>query len=316
MKDDKTVIINGRKYDKNSGLPMGEVNPGPAKEVKKSVIKTVQTITAKSKTPYSRTAQKIFNDIQAPRRKPGHNIDIPKSKHISRFAPNIKQPPQKPVQLKKSLDVKPISHPIAAKVEKLRTNVKKTILTTPPKKSLKTIKEEVIAEALNKSSTPTVTKTRFLIRHRKYINIFSICVAFILITGCLIYMNMPGISVRVADFQTGINATFPEYCPDGYSLSGPVTYSGDQVTISFHANTGDGKFAITQSNSSWDSSALKIQVDQDSNDQTFESEASGLTIYTYNNNNDADWVNGGILYSITGNAKLSSDQIRRMATSF
>jgi hypothetical protein len=39
----------------------------------------------------------------------------------------------------------------------------------------------------------------------------------------------------------------------------------------------------------------------------------GLTIYTYNSN--AAWVNNGVLYTIDGDAPLSSDQIRRIATS-
>ena len=42
-------------------------------------------------------------------------------------------------------------------------------------------------------------------------------------------------------------------------------------------------------------------------------ETNGLTIYTFGQN--AAWVNGGILYTITGNAPLSADQIQHIATS-
>lgn len=39
----------------------------------------------------------------------------------------------------------------------------------------------------------------------------------------------------------------------------------------------------------------------------------GLTIFSFDNK--AAWVNGGLLYSVEGNAQLSSEQILRLATS-
>ena len=183
-------------------------------------------------------------------------------------------------------------------------------------KSAKVIKQEAITKALNKSSTPVNPKNCFIRRNRKYINIFSVSIVILLLVGYFVYLNMPSISVRVASIQAGIHATYPEYHPDGYSVDGPVSYSNNEVTINFHANTGSSSFMIEQSESSWDSSALKIQVDKDSNNETSESQEGGLTIYSYGDNTKAAWVNGGILYTIIGDAKLSGDQIRRIATSF
>ena len=40
---------------------------------------------------------------------------------------------------------------------------------------------------------------------------------------------------------------------------------------------------------------------------------NGLTIYTYGPN--AAWVNDGILYTVSGDARLSTDQIERIAIS-
>jgi hypothetical protein len=39
----------------------------------------------------------------------------------------------------------------------------------------------------------------------------------------------------------------------------------------------------------------------------------GLTVYTYGSK--AAWVNGGILYTLNGNAPLNSDQILKIASS-
>jgi hypothetical protein len=241
-------------------------------------------------------------------------MDISKSKHISHFAPSTAKTPKPTASIKKGLDIKPISHPIAEKVGKLRS-FSKNVPAVSVEKSSKEIKQEVIVAALKKSTAPTTPKNSFFKRNKKYINIFTISATVLVVVGFIIYLNMPSISVRVASMQAGIDATFPEYHPDGYSLSGPVSYSNGEVTINFQANTGNNKFVIKQSKSPLDSSALKLQVDNDSNHQTSQSQEGGLTIYTYDDNNNADWVNGGILYSISGDAKLSSDQIRHIATS-
>ena len=131
--------------------------------------------------------------------------------------------------------------------------------------------------------------------------------------GYFTYLNVPIISVKIASAQAGINATYPDYCPDGYSLNGPVQYADGEVSINFNANTGNNKFVIKQSRSLWDSSAVKNKVNEDSNGEFITTEENGLTIYTYGDN--AIWVNGGILYSISGDTRLSNDQIRKIAIS-
>ena len=316
MKNDKVVIINGREYDKDSGLPLGRPaqKSKTANDMKSKTVKVAKVIIGKPKALYSHASQKTITDIRGVKRKIGHNMDISKSKHISHFAPTSAKTPKTMTSSKKRLDIKPIPHPIAEKVVKLRS-ISKNVPAVSVEKSAKEIKQEVIAAALKKSVAPETPKNSFFKRNKKYVNIFTISAAVLIIVGYIIYLNMPNISVRVASMQAGINATFPEYHPDGYSLSGPVSYSNGEVTINFHANSGNSKFVIKQSKSPLDSSALKIQIDSDSNHQTSESQEGGLTIYTYNDNNNADWVNGGILYSISGDAKLSSDQIRHIATS-
>lgn len=60
-------------------------------------------------------------------------------------------------------------------------------------------------------------------------------------------------------------------------------------------------------------SAVKAKAEQDASGEVTTTSERGLTIFTYKNN--AIWVNGGILYSISGDASLSGDQIRQIATS-
>lgn len=240
-------------------------------------------------------------------RKVGRSMDIARSRSISHFAPRTTPTMTKPVTTsamqRKRLDIGPVRHPVANKL------VAKPEVTKPAK----VIKEEAIAEAFKKLSDTNTTQRNVFKRYSKFVNIFSVGIVLIAIIGYAIYYNMPMISVRIASAQAGIDAKYPEYHPDGYSLSGPVSYSDGQVTINFHANTGNSKFVIKQSKSSWDSTAVKDWVDGESKGAFNESKDRGLTIYTYGGN--AAWVNGGILYSITGNAPLSGEQIRRIATS-
>ena len=94
-----------------------------------------------------------------------------------------------------------------------------------------------------------------------------------------------------------------------------MTFSDGEVIINFAANTGSTKFTITQKKSLLDSSAvLNDIVRKEVGGQYNTSQAGGLTVYTFNGGNAA-WVNAGILYTIKGDAPLSGEQIRRIATS-
>lgn len=281
---------------------------------------TVQhNIIQKPQAINDRTIKKQIGQIKPFIRKVGHNMDIARSKSISHFGSRPVLNPTSPNLAAKQFDIKPVRHPLATKVEKIRSNTKiispqsqlqpQPIVNNPSK----TTKETVIAEAFDKLNNNQKVAKKNLKRTHKFINISVISVILLVIIGCLIYFNMPVISVNIAGAQAGIKATYPEYCPDGYSLSGPVSYSDGQVTINFHANTGNKKFTIKQSRSSWDSSAVRNKVNTDSDDGFITTQENGLTIYSYNGN--AIWVNGGILYTISGDAPLSSDQMRRIAAS-
>jgi hypothetical protein len=274
---------------------------------------SVHSLAQKSQTLYRRATQKPVAHGAQLVRKVGRSMDIARSKSISHFAQHTLLTPAKQTTAKQNPDVGPVKHPLATKVEKARSSITAPTAKTIATKPAKLIKEEAIAEALKKPSEKP-NKPNIFKRHAKFISTFGASIILLAIIGYSTYFFIPSISVRVASAQAGINATYPEYHPDGYSLNGPVSYSDGEVTINFHANTGSTKFAIKQSKSSWDSTALKNEVDKDSNSMVINTtEEHGLTIYTYNNT--VTWVNGGILYTITGDAPLSSDQIRRIATS-
>jgi hypothetical protein len=145
-------------------------------------------------------------------------------------------------------------------------------------------------------------------------SIASGSLAVMLIGAYFTYLSMPSLSTRVAAAQAGINAGYPSYRPTGYSLSGPVAFNQGTVSMKFAANAGPGSYTLQQARSGWDSSAvLSNYVEPKVGDQYTTTATNGLTIYTYGTS--AAWVNCGILYTISGDAPLSSEQVQRIATS-
>lgn len=178
------------------------------------------------------------------------------------------------------------------------------------------LKNEAIAEAMNREvaeqkKTPRA-KTRQS-RWKRFMTFASASLAVVLLGGYLTYLSMPNLSIKMAAVQSGVNAKYPGYHPDGYALNGPITFKDDEVSMQFAYADGGNDFTITQKRSNWDSSAVKEYVTDQNNGTTTTTIADGLTIYSYDGN--AAWVNGGVLYTIEGTAPLSSDQIRRIATS-
>lgn len=135
----------------------------------------------------------------------------------------------------------------------------------------------------------------------------------LLLIGYVTYLNLPGISMRVAANRAGFAATMPGYKPSGYALNSPVSSSPGQVSLNFTSNTNADKFSLIQKESNWDSQALldNYVTKQTGNYLTYQEK--GLTIYMYDGK--ASWVNGGVWYNINGSADLSSDQILKLATS-
>jgi hypothetical protein len=231
---------------------------------------------------------------------------------IAKFAPHpsgqIRQP-QKMVS-----DIGPSIHPLVQKTQ-ARMNAKPAIQQAKPTaaKPSAVIKQEAIAEAMKKApehSVPKPTKTGR--RTPRAFSLASMTLATLLLAGYFTYINLPNLSVRVAAAQAGIDASYPEYRPDGYRLAG-VNYNKGSVSMKFAANAGPQSYTITQQQTAWDSTAVKENyVTPNWGNDVINYAERGLTIYAHEGN--AAWVNGGILYTISGDAPLSSSQVRNIAT--
>ncbi|NTW61605.1 hypothetical protein HGB24_02885 [Candidatus Saccharibacteria bacterium] len=236
------------------------------------------------------------------------SMDIAKSNHIARFSKSVTNTTTKAVHAIQA----PIRHPLAQKAD-MRATQKHN--PSPATKTPKEIKEAAIAEAFAKLELSKQKDSDALKHSKRVINIVaaSIALLFLAVLMYFIYLNVPSVSMSVVGAQAGISATFPNYYPDGYGLNGPASLSNGSVIINFKSNSNNTNFLIKQVKSSWDSTAVKSMVSKNSADKFITTTERGLTIFSYDGN--AAWVNGGILYTITGNAPLTTDQIRRIATS-
>jgi len=340
MAPHKTVTINGRRYDAVTGLPIEEVQvtapdktpikkpkPAPAPKAAPQTSRgtkgaeAVHGTTQRSQTLHRRAAKKpeAPNKPITKRSAPGRHMDFAKSTSVTRFA---KHPETKPAATAAPKTVvapvakpdKPAKvHPMAERAL-VRSDAKKKAAAPAKPTTAKEVKDAQIAKAL---ATPKAKAPKSEKKENKVLRrIITIAIVLLAAFGILFaaWQLIPTISVSVAAAQAGIEAKYPEYTPDGYTLSQPVTFGDGQVTLKFASNSNDNYYTIDQVRSSWDSSAVldNVVTPEAGADYTTTKER-GLTIYSFESS--AAWVNGGILYQVDSKAPLSGDQIRRIATS-
>jgi hypothetical protein len=313
----KTVTINGMVYDKHTGMPVREERTHSAPQHRAAA--QVHTPLQKSRTLNRKYVAK--NHTGAVKRpsathsvalhKPAATPLVSRSESISRFAKEFNAAPRTPKRT--FTDIGPSTHPIVANVE-----AKRSVAVAPRHTPSSVLKNEAInhamAQAQHSAKQKQVKPVRQTAKATRALSFASGSLALLLVGAYFTYLSMPSLSTRVAAAQAGINASYPNYKPTGYSLNGPVAFDQGSVSMKFAANAGPQSYTLAQTRSGWDSSAvLTNYVEPKTGSQYNTTTTNGLTIYTYDN--AAAWVNAGILYTISGDAPLSSDQIQRIATS-
>lgn len=334
MKQHDIITVNGQAYDTVTGLPVAKgtmPQPAPTSAPQKKPTQTtnahsLHATTQRSKT-LRRTAPKpspvaaavnkpVMSDIQ-PRRRPGgkQSLDIARHPQVNRLAPAAHTTPQKaPEQVHK--DISPRQHPHAVRAQQ-RIAEKQKQPVVAAGQTPKETKEKEIAKALSTAVTPNPEEKRrpklskaARARKLKYSIIFA---SIVIVAAVTVWVNLPAISVAFASAQSGVNANYPHFTPDGYTLTIPVTAESNRVTMTFSSNQNNTSFSLSQEKSSWDSQAVRSMVEEQSKGQFLTTQDRGLTIYTYDGN--AAWVNKGILYKLSGDSRLSNDAIMRIASS-
>jgi len=348
MRGKNTLVINGKVYDAVTGLAVAA--PGPVASVTPQVAvvapaapqltqppsvktdrglshaKQAHRATQKSSTLRRDVLKKPASKSQvgAIRRKPatGH---VARSEQIQRFAPHPQPLKPAPVHPKtvRALDITPAQRTTSSMVAYKQALVAKKPVQAVAKPALssRALKEQLIAERLAQVDTTSSATTKaprvksgLFTKRPRVLNLIVVSFTVMVLGGYLTYLNMPGLSVRVAAAQADVAATFPDYHPDGYRFNGPVAFAPGQVAINFHANGGTSKYTVTEQKSTWDSQAVYDNLVAKAADDSYVTNSQqGLTIYTFKG--QAAWVNKGILFTINGDAPLSNEQLLRIAAS-
>lgn len=301
-----------RKYIKKQPRTIDSVAPVRAATTagikENSAIRSSQRLAAERSTP-----PQIIRRSKRTRRVQ----DIRRSSNIAHFAkattttkPSVKHPatPETP-------DIAPTANQLEQAARQRQAIIKQQTRSVLPSQ---VIKQQAIQEATDKMLTrqqrKEVKPTKNLSLWRRLVSVGSTAIAVLLLGAYFTYINMPALSTRIAASQAGINASYPNYQPSGYSLNGPVTYQQGSVIMKFAANGSNENFTLAQTRSEWDSSAvLENYIKPKSRDKYTTTAANGLTIYSYGTH--AAWVNAGILYTVDGNAELAPEQIQKIAAS-
>lgn len=301
-----------RKYIKKQPRTIDSVAPvqaaTPAGIKENSAARSSQRLAAERSTPQIIRRSKRTRRVQ----------DIRRSSNIAHFAkattttkPSVKHPatPETP-------DIAPTTNQLEQTARQRQAIIKQQ--QTRSVLPSQVIKQQAIQEATDKMLTrqqrKEVKPTKNFSLWRRLVSVGSTAIAVLLLGAYFTYINMPALSTRIAASQAGINASYPNYQPSGYSLNGPVAYQQGSVIMKFAANGSNENFTLAQTRSEWDSSAvLENYIKPKSRDKYTTTAANGLTIYSYGTH--AAWVNAGILYTVDGNAELAPEQIQKIAAS-
>lgn len=320
-----TIVINGKVYDAVTGMPLGKPAPVAAKAAgvsmdiarPSSVPRTPGHHSANihQSTAHSTTLRR--SHLSAPANKvpsstPQRHVagHTSRSPMIAHFAAHPQPLPKHDNSIVEA-DAKPVvltpAHHHAASV------------ATKQRPASHEVKEKLIehashhVSAVHHAASQTKEKGRFKKQIRRS-HLVTASLALVLLGGYLTYVSMPGISVSVAGSQAGVAAKYPSFSPDGYSFEGPVAYEPGQVSLNFKSNGGGHGYTIEQRASTWNSVALLDNLVEGASKGNYETTSqSGVTIYTYGSN--AAWTNGGVLYTISGEAPLDTDQLLHIASS-
>ena len=320
-----TIVINGKTYDTITGLPLGVSHsntkytatttkqPETARPARHHKAKPAKRIPQKSLTLRRSHLEAPKSQLQpsAPvRHRAGH---VARSPMITRFATHPQPMQKRPTNIISDMAPIPREKPKNVTVVSDSKSIKKGLIANASKKidtSLATKPAKIkLADKVK------VRKNRHLKQGFGLKQVVTISSIVFLLGGYLTYINIPGLSVGIAGSQAGVAASYPHYRPDGYSFDGPVAYEPGEVKLRFKSNGGTDGFTIKQRASTWNSVAvLDNLVEKESAGKYQTTSEGGVTIYTYDDNKAA-WTNGGILYTIDGNAPLNNEQIIRIAAS-
>ncbi len=339
-KNNSTIIINGKSYDSQTGVLLSEANSAKntlqpsQKPSSTGVVRQPAKHVTSHKTQHSKTLMRHAvekpNDSLKRRLKAQsgngavakslktsivtkasvhklnvkrlrHAEEVPKSKLIARFVPITAGPhaaTHKPTSI--------ASQQIEAIV--------KTHNQPPHIKTTADLLQQAIEQATSHEQTYTPAKNRSS-SFKRTASIIAVTSAMaVVLIIAVAGQSLVAVRLHVASSKAGFPVSAPSYQPAGYSLS-HLTYSAGTAGLHFTSNSdADRAFSITEKTTSWDSNAVRDLVVTPTSKEYQTIEAAGRTIFL-NNDNQATWVDKGVLYQLDTRGVLNEQQLVKIANS-
>ncbi len=325
------IEINGRQYDADSGQPIirrgannaarvidGFRAPSKNKGTKPAAANPIQPAakvhasTQKSQTLHRAAARQSAKADETP--KPAAPILKPDHERLDRAKQH-----QRSSLISKfgaaatASQTQTVTAPVMAAPAPVVQVATPTVSATRPQAAVKT--EPVKHKATKRTKKRGSWLPKPSLKRPKTAAIAATVASIVVLGAYFTYLNIPNMALRVAASRAGLDANIPSYHPTGFAFSGPVSYAKGQLTLGFDSNSDDHSYTITERSSNWDSQSLLDNYVAQAHDQYLTFQERGLTIYVYDNNH-ASWVDGGVWYTIEGNALLNTEQVLKIAASF
>ena len=246
------VVINGRAYNTITGMVMDDIN------VKETEIKKEQSISKRGTSVSNIHAAHVQKSstlnrrhVKMPQRTPlaakpqKARVDVKQHVAVKKFStPIVSKPAPQKITINRPAEAHPVTRraqqiplSVDTKLRKerqpLAMNNNPLVATAPQKiekparKTAHQLKNEAIEKALSNEIISN-KKARRRQKKRRRITLVKhvFCwFAVMLLGGYLTYLSMPNISIKMAAVQSGIDAKYPSYKPDGYALNGPIKFN-------------------------------------------------------------------------------------------
>ena len=134
----------------------------------------------------------------------------------------------------------------------------------------------------------------------------------VVLIGFALYQAIPFVQVKMAGNKAGFAATLPDYAPSGYNLDNNLEAGNGLVTMSYSSKADNKNYQITQTPSQWNSDSLLNNYVLPTGGEYERIDQNGRTVYLYDGQKYATWLDNGIWYRLDGANNFSNDQLLRI----
>lgn len=184
-----------------------------------------------------------------------------------------------------------------------------------PVKLPKANNQDIFTKALENARSHEQTYKKPKARRRSGSRVaasLAVTVGLLVAVFGLAYTNRDRIEMQFASAQAGFGATLPAYTPGGFSYSG-VNHNSGELKLTYKDAASNTSYTINEEPSAWNSQTLLDSFGDNHTSYTTLS-AGGRTVYV--SGNQATWVSGGILYTLSiEGSNLPESELLKIVTS-